>query len=187
MKITQHVKERYAERIMGRENKTDISVFISQHEQKIADDIEKMIAYGDLLYSGKSLRDGGNKADVYIKDKWIIIYDPQKDNVVTLYNIDLGVGDDYDIAFIARARNQIEAAKAQYAEAEARVKEDVAYYEEKIKDNECMISDYRQKIRNLESYNQAFKDVLANLKSDMNIADQKVREAVMVLTGRKIW
>ena len=31
MNITKHAKERYAERIMGRDNKTDVAVFVAQH------------------------------------------------------------------------------------------------------------------------------------------------------------
>ena len=42
-KITEHAKQRYAERIMDRDNKIDIAVYINQNEEKIRQDILKMI------------------------------------------------------------------------------------------------------------------------------------------------
>lgn len=187
MNISQHAKERYAERIMGRENKTDISVFISQHQQKIADDIEKMIVYGKLIYSGKSIKNPNTKSDVYIKDKWVIIHDPGKDNVVTLYNIDLGIGDEFDQQFINTALAQIESAKAAFSEKEAELKETLATYKDLIDDNEKRIADCKSLIRSMETQNQAYKDIITSLKADLDIADRAVREKVEVLTGRRIF
>ena len=48
--ISKHAKERYAERIMDRDNKTDVAVFLRDHDDKIQNDIEKMLEYGTLLY-----------------------------------------------------------------------------------------------------------------------------------------
>ena len=79
IELTQHIRERYAERIMGRENKTDIAVFINEHQEKIQTDIEKMITFGELLYSGRSTaRYNEQLVDVYLKDTWIVIVDHAK-------------------------------------------------------------------------------------------------------------
>lgn len=187
MKVTQHAKERYAERIMTKENKTDVAVYISRHEEDIGIDIEKMIAYGKLIYSGKSLKNGSGKSEVYVKDLWVVIYDPDRDTVVTLYKIDLGVGKDYDKAFMSAALEQIEAAKADYGEKEKEIAEIIKSFEEMISENDAKISEYKSMIKNLEAQNQSYKQLIQTYRGDLNEADMVVREKVMVLTGRKIF
>ena len=59
MNITKHAMQRYAERIMEKEDTTDVLVFIEQHKEKIEEDISKMIEYGELIYTGKNLNDNG--------------------------------------------------------------------------------------------------------------------------------
>ena len=92
--ISAHAKQRYSERIMGKED-TDVNRLITLNEDKIKTDINKMINYGQLIYSGKqSQKDGkGNIVDVFLKDCWVVIADSRIKNVITLYKIDLGLGD----------------------------------------------------------------------------------------------
>lgn len=187
MNITQHAKERYAQRIMGYDNKTDMAVFISKHEKKIAEDLEKMIVYGELIYSGRSLKQPNSTVDVYVKDLWVIIYDPNKDNIVTVYNIDFGIGEEFDELFMKTAIENINAAKQEYEKTEAVIKRDFDEYEEKIKENAYIIDDFKAQIKNLESLNQSFKDTQMYLRANLNAADRVVREKVEVLTGRKIF
>ena len=49
--ITDHAKERYVERIMNAE-KVDIPRMVDQYNDKIYDDITKMVKFGDLVYTG---------------------------------------------------------------------------------------------------------------------------------------
>ena len=50
--ISNHSKQRYAERIMGKED-IDVNRFITLNEDKIKTDINKLIQYGEMIYSGK--------------------------------------------------------------------------------------------------------------------------------------
>ena len=71
-KISRHAQERYAERIMGKENEVDINRFITLNEEKIKTDIHKLINFGMIIYTGKqSQKDKTNVIDVYLKDCWI--------------------------------------------------------------------------------------------------------------------
>lgn len=53
--ISKHCKERYAERIMGKED-VDLNRFITLNEEKIQTDINKLISYGELIYQGSKLK-----------------------------------------------------------------------------------------------------------------------------------
>ena len=94
--ISKHARERYAERIMDREHKADIARYVIENEEKITNDINKMIEYGHVIYQGKQNRDGKtNTITVVLKDCWIILCDAVKGLVVTLYKIDFGLDDDF--------------------------------------------------------------------------------------------
>ena len=95
--ISKHAEERYAERIMERDTKGDIAVFINEHKEKISTDINKMIEFGKKIYSGKSpqlSQKNNNKpyiVDIYLNGYWVIIVGKENNTVITLYNIDLQV------------------------------------------------------------------------------------------------
>ena len=97
-KISTHAKNRYAERLLNKDDNNDIQRFIVENEEKIQTDINKMILYGERIYSGKqSQKDGKGKVlDVYVKDLWIVLVDAQSEVVVTLYKVDLGLDDDFN-------------------------------------------------------------------------------------------
>ena len=50
-----------------------------------------------------------------------------------------------------------------------------------------MINDYKKTIKSLEEQNAAYKDLIMNLTVNKKVADDKVREILMVLTGNKTW
>ena len=58
--ISQHAKERYAERIMDKTHPTDVHIYINDNENKIITNINKMIEFGELIHSGKN--EDNNKA-----------------------------------------------------------------------------------------------------------------------------
>lgn len=96
--ISNHALQRYAERIMEKEG-IDVNRFVTLNEEKIKTDINKMIEYGDLIFSGKQFQKDckGNVIDVYIKDTWVILVDGKAKTVITIYKIDLGLGDEFNI------------------------------------------------------------------------------------------
>ena len=185
MTISKHAKERYAERIMDRDSQTDIAVFIRDHEEKIQQDIEKMIEYGTLLYEGLSFKDPKKTVGATINGSWVVIWDTKEFVVITLYCIDLGVGDDVNKAFIANALLQIDTAKHALAETERRTAEYIATYQKIIDDSEATLSQYRKRVKELEAHISGCRQMIQSTAVDNRIADEKVREAVEILIGKQ--
>lgn len=50
--ISNHAKERYAQRIMSRDNITDIRKFVCDHDSDIEKWINEMIEHGESIYTG---------------------------------------------------------------------------------------------------------------------------------------
>lgn len=91
--ISDHCKQRYAERIMGRDlaGIGNARQFAVENEEKIHADINKLIEYGTLIFSGqRSQKDGkGDVIDVYLRDCWVVLVDNQAKVAVFLHFLSL--------------------------------------------------------------------------------------------------
>ena len=188
IKISMHGQERYAERLMDRNDKSDIAVFVAQHKQKIKEDIFKMIEYGTLLYSGKSVSEFNKQpVDIFLNGTWVIIVDIAKCNVVTLYSIDLGLGNDFNQEYISKLMQKLNDAKEKYETVVMGIKTQKETYSSIIKENIDQINELKQMINNLEKQNQAYTDVIESLEVDKIVAEKDVRDIIATMIGKKIF
>lgn len=188
IKISAHCKERYAERIMDKNSKVDMTLFISQHEQKIKEDIFNMIQYGKLLYSGKSVSDFNKQpVDIFLNGTWVVIVDIAKSNVITLYSIDLGLGKEFNQEYINKLTEKLDAAKQEYETVNIGIQTQKETYSSIIKENTAQINEYKSIIKNLESQNQAYTDVINSLEVDRAVAEKDIREVIAVFIGKKVF
>ena len=184
--ISNHAKQRYAERIMGKED-IDVNRFITLNEDKIKTDINKLIQYGEMIYSGKqSQRDNkGNVIDVYLKDCWVVLVDNRSKNVVTLYKIDLGLDDEFNKAYISKMVEKLNGCKEVLESVQQQVQEESNTYREMIKDAETQIKEYRGMIKNLEELSMGYKAIIDNNCVKVSQANRDVAEVVNTLIGKK--
>lgn len=189
LKISNHAKERYATRIMDRESKLEVNVFIQEHEEKIKTDITKMIQYGTLLYSGKPTSDIYDRrpVDIYQNGLWIVIVDSGRNNVVTLYSIDLGVGDELNQVYVDKLLGLLDTAKQNYEEVKAEINIQADNYRDIIAQNEAIIATYRKDIKELEKYTEDLRGVIEGLNTRATLAEREVRDVVAKMIGKKIF
>lgn len=184
--ISAHAKTRYAERIMGKEN-SDVNHFVALNEDKIKTDINKLINYGELIFTGKqSQKDGkGNVIDVYLKDCWVVLVDNRSKNVVTLYKIDLGLDDEFNKAYISKMVEKLNANKEVLESVQQQVQTESNTYREMIADAETQIKEYRGMIKNLEELCSAYKTVIDNNIVKVAQANKDVVDVLNTLIGKK--
>lgn len=188
LKLSQHSKERYSERIMDKDTKSDIAVFVAQHEQKIKEDIYKMIVYGTLLFSGKPNYEYNKQpVDIFLNGTWVIIVDIAKCNVITLYSIDLGVGSEFNQEYINKLMNKLNAAKDEYDTVNIGIQTQKETYSSIIKENNEQINELKTMIKNLEKQNQAYLDVIESLDADRIVAEKEIRDIIATMIGKKIF
>ena len=185
--ISSHAKQRYAERIMGKDDTTDVARFVTLNEDKIKTDINKLIHYGELIYSGKqSQKDGkGNIVDVFLKDCWVVLVDSRAKNVITLYKIDLGLDDEFNKAYISKMMEKLNANKEVLENVKQQVQEESNTYREMINDAETQIKEYRSMIKNLEELSIGYKTVIDNNCVKVAQANKNVVEVLNTLIGKK--
>lgn len=186
-KITEHAKQRYATRILGKENQNEVTRFVTENENKIKTDINKMITYGQKIYSGKqSQKDGKGKVlDVYLKDTWVVLVDNSANNVVTLYRIDLSCGDDFNLQYIEKMLDKLNQNKDTYESIKQEVSEEQKIYQGMIEDAQAQINEYKCFIKNLESLCNAYQTIISNNTVKCSQAEREVAETLNTLIGKR--
>lgn len=186
-KISSHVKNRYAERIMGKDNKNDVNRFIAENDLKIKQNIHKMIKYGELIYQGKqSQKDGkGNVLSVYLNDCWVVLVDSKSNVIVTLYKIDLGLDDDFNKIYISKMMDKLNENKAALENVQIEVLKESNMYREMIDDAEAQINEYKSMIKNLENLRDSYKSVIENNNVKVSKANRDVADCVNTLVGKR--
>lgn len=188
--VSKHAKERYAERIMERATNNEIQTFVVQNEEKIIGDINKMIQYGELIYTGKQTQkrktyDIEVNIEVFLNGLWIVITDVQAKNVITLYKIDLGVDDDFNREYVNRMMDKFNAAKENLEAATLEVEKENDSYKTMIEQNVALINEYKSYIKNLEELNVGYKTIVDSNAVKIKMAGTEVTDVLNKLIGKK--
>ena len=172
---------------MGKEDGIDVSRFVITNEDKIKTDINKMINFGQLIYTGRqSKKDSkGNIVDVYLKDCWVVLVDSKANNVITLYKIDLGLDDEFNKTYISKMMKKLNTNKEVLESVQQQVQEESNTYREMINDAETQIKEYRGMIKNLEELCVGYKTVIDNNYVRVAQANKDMVEVLNTLIGRK--
>ena len=183
--ISAHAKQRYAERIMGKED-IDVNRFVTLNEDKIKTDINKIINFGELIFTGKQTQKDGKSGmiDVYLKDCWIVLADSRIKNVITLYKIDLGLDDEFNKVYISKMMEKLNANKEVLESVQQQVQSESNTYREMIKDAEAQIKEYRGMIKNLEELCVGYRAVIDNNVVRVTQANKDVVDVLNTLIGR---
>lgn len=185
--ISAHAKQRYAERIMGKEDNLDVNRFVTLNEEKIQTDINKLINYGELIYQGKQTQKDGksNMIDVYLKDCWVVLADSRTKNVITLYKIDLGFDEEFNKLYVSKMMEKLNTYKEVAESTKQQVQTESNTYREMITDAETQIKEYRGMIKNLEELCVGYKTIVDNNNVKIAQANKDVADVINTMIGKK--
>lgn len=182
--ITNHAYERYAERMANKEQKTDMRIYIANHKDDINDRIHKLIHFGELIYEGK-VGDHA-KSHVYYKDRWIIIVDENKNNVVTLYKVDL-LDDEVSDLFANKVLIQIKQQQTNLYIEKVKVQQRINSFEQKIEENKTEIAYLKKLIKQYEEKNEAYTKMINTENIEVTKLEKNINQLVETLIrGRKL-
>ena len=184
--ISNHAKQRYAERIMGKDTTIDVARYVTLNEEKIKTEINKLINYGSLIFTGRQQKEGKSKLiDVYLKDCWVVLADSKEKNVITLYKIDLGLDDEFNKAYISKMVDKLNTAMATFEETKAQVDCENNEFREIISEAETQIKEYKTIIKNLEDLCSGYKMIIDNNCVKTAQANKKIIDTLNTLIGKK--
>lgn len=89
MNLTNHIVERYVERVKNITERNKMKQYVAQNRTQIEEWLEKQIEYSQIIFEGKLAKD--TKPMRYLlSGNSIIVQDPSNSNYVTIYNCDYG-------------------------------------------------------------------------------------------------
>lgn len=184
--ISKHAQQRYAERIIGKEESYDVKYFVINNKEKIIKDINKMINYGEIIYSGRQLSVcKGDVIDAYLNGLWIILVDNKSKIVVTLFKIDLGLGDEFNKMYLDKMMILLNERKHRLEDVEQEVQEESDTCREIIESVKSQIKEYRSMIKNLEELCDGYKTIIKNNHVRVSQAEKEVADVLDALCGKR--
>ena len=182
--VTNHALERYAERIMKRDNVTDARIFINDHRNDIIDRIHKMINFGELIYEGELGKYKNNQ--FFYKDRWIVVVDPKQKNVVTLYRINLGDDEVYEL-FANKTLQRINDCKEEINNARNEVSNNINIYRNDIDLYKRKIEEYKSIIKGLEDRIIGLNSLIKSENLQIEEKEMKLKDNIEMLIARKVF
>ena len=184
--VSNHAKERYAERCKDRDSRLEITTYVAEHSQRIEEEINQMLRYGKRVYTGRT--EGGKDRvpkEVYVNGLWILLANAETRNVITLYRVDLGCGPDLDKLYVERMVQRLEEAKGHLDETRRKVEEQNRAYQAILQEGEGQIQEYQERIRLLKEMCEGYQAVMRSSRAGLARAADDVEAIVNTLIGKK--
>lgn len=185
IEFTQHVLERYVERTM---NKTgnEVKQFLAQNEEQVRQQILKLFQSSEPFWYGK------NKNHNYTyfrinKNGWLIVIDKNKTKLITLYKIDLGLGEDFNKQYIAEMKKLVkmknEDIENEKIELDKKIEENAKTIEELKSQNSLLQSQIKINNETIEILEKT-KD---NELNKISFKEEELKEKIEKFVGAKIF
>lgn len=184
IEFTEHVLERYVERTM---NKTgnEIKQFLAQNEEQVKQQILKLYQYSEPFWYGKNKEHNYSYFRIN-KNGWLIVIDKNKTKLITLYKIDLGLGENFNKQYISEMMQFVEKENTEIENAKSK-------YNDEVIENNNVINELKQQNKLLQSQidnNQATIKILESQKDvalqDITIKEQLLKCKIEKFVGSKI-
>lgn len=191
IEISKHAQERYAERIMGRSEILEINRFVLEHTDKIKEDINKMIEYGTEIYVGprkedkKDVQYKNNIMRIIINGSWVIFIDTNRNQVVTLYKVDLGAGEEFNKQYMQLMKDQIAILREELEDSKRSTDAKNTEYQNMIDELNNSINYKKTQIANMQNLVNSYEDVIKNNKIEVQEAEDKLNAFINKLIGKR--
>ena len=158
--VSNHAKERYAERCKDRDSRLEITAYVAEHSQRIEEEINRMLRYGKRVYTGRT--EGGKDRvpkEVYVNGLWILLANAENHNVITLYRVDL------DKLYVERMVQRLEEAQGRLEETRRKTEEQNRAYQAILQEGEGQIQEYQERIRLLKEMCEGYQAVMRSSRA----------------------
>ena len=183
--FTNHILERYVERTMGKTG-NELKQFVIQNSEQIKDKILKLYEYSELFWYGK-IKDHDFTYFTINRDGWVMVIDKNKTTLVTIYQVDLGLGVDFNKQYIAEVKkfveNELNAIEQLKVENESLSEEDKKEIDGLKETNKILQAQIEYNNKQIQIYEQN-----RNLRQEgINLRDKKLHKKIEGFIGAKIF
>lgn len=175
LQISNHAMDRYKERV--RNNQTNI--LDEETKNKYTVEIKKLYLSSELMYTGVIGHSSG-EVEVYInRNGWVLICGKNQKQVITLYKVDLNVGDDeLNQVYITKSIEKILSCKETINTIADQVETNKINYMEELDTNNALLKEYKKQIEALTLRNDALNNLIKTEDAKIYQAKIKLRNAL---------
>lgn len=183
--FTNHILERYVERTMGKTG-NELKQFVVQNSEQIKEKILKLYEYSEPFWYGK-IKDHDFTYFTINRDGWVMVIDKNKTTLVTIYQVDLGLGVDFNKQYIAEVKkfveNELNAIEQLKVENESLSEEDKKEIDGLKETNKILQAQIEYNNKQIQIYEQN-----RNLRQEgINLRDKKLHKKIEGFIGAKIF
>ena len=122
-----------------------------------------------------------------MQDTWVLLVDEREKVVVTLYKIDLGLGDEFNNTYVTKMLDKLNSTKATLEDIQKQVQEESDMYRKMIDEADTQIKERRSEIKNLEELSEAYKIIINNNCVKVAQANKDVTDVLNKLIEKKVF
>lgn len=165
IEFTNHILERYVQRTMGK-TETETKQFLIQNSEQIKEKILKLYEYSELFWYGK-IKEHDFTYFTINRDGWVIVIDKNKTKLITIFQIDLGLGTEFNKQYISEIKKTISTEML-------KIEEDKLNCELKRKSNSEFIEKIKEKNKMLQSELEYNNNEIKLLEQEKDLEFNKI-------------
>ncbi len=185
IEFTEHVLERYVERTMNKSG-NEIKQFLAQNEEQVKEQLLKLYQYSEPFWFGK-IKDHNSAYFRINKNGWVLIIDKNTTKLITIYKVDLGLGEEFNKQYISEMKKFVENASQEIENDKTLYNDTITGAKETIEDLkkqnnllQAQINNNNDTIKLLENENKVIADKI-------NIEEQQLKSKMEKFIGAKIF
>ena len=186
MECTEHILERYAERIQDKQGRTEIKSFVAQNRERIKENIQKLFDSSEYL-CGQKIKEH-NFTHFYVnKEGWVIITDKEKTKFITLYKVDLNLGNEFNKMYIERMVTDIKTKIEKLEELELNILKEKEENKIERENNNNEIKLLKEKIKYLEETNELYAQKEKQLDAEFKVEQREMFSQIENFIGARVF
>lgn len=190
LKVSKHCAERFAERIMKRDEKLSVNTYIAQNENLINERVNKMYEYGEKIYEGRT-REDSNFVHIFLNMPWVLLTDRKEEVAITLFKIEAVSEDSPDDEelnrlFVTTRVDKLKSIKKSLDAAKEEQMRESADYLQEISDNKERIKEMESIIVSLKKRNEGLQQSIDYGNARFLDLEEKYRHTIEEMVGAKI-
>ena len=123
--------------------------------------------------------------DVYLKNTWCLLVDKPSKVIVTVYRIDLGCGEDFNIQYINKMMEKLNESEDKLLSINIEVEAESAMYREMIAQSKSQINEYKSMIKQMEELCNGYQTIIDNNIVKVSQANREVAEIINTLISKR--
>lgn len=173
MDVTRHIIRRYAERIEGIKDETELNRYVTLNSDLIKERILKIYEFSTWIYRGQVGTDK-TTANFYLRDDIVLVGDSNETKLYTLYRIDFDFPPETNKLIV---KDLMSAMKTLRENLDTVQKEVDSYVEERqyvIEDCDQQLRNLKSQIEIIEQRKRTAKDEIDCKQGDISLINKKI-------------